>query len=162
MKFHSQEALELYKLAMDALSAARVALDQYNESASELYFLGYDFPDAFAFRMMTRDGDDITIGEIDLPEILEAGPVRRKFTRSQLLDILGRKSKWTCPYCQISGDKDFGPDGRVWHLDHGYPKALGGDDGNDNMILACATCNIRKGKKTATEVLRRVLRGDVQ
>ena len=34
---------------------------------------------------------------------------------------------------------------------------LGGDNDDDNLILSCATCNIRKNKKTAMEVLRRIL-----
>lgn len=43
----------------------------------------------------------------------------------------------------------IGPDGRNWHIDHVYPKALGGDDGLDNRVLACATCNLSKKHKSA-------------
>lgn len=67
---------------------------------------------------------------------------------------LGTEFYWTCVYCQKTGTQERGPDGRGWHIDHAYPKALGGDDDPDNLILACATCNIRKGKKTAIAVLK--------
>ena len=66
---------------------------------------------------------------------------------------LGGQSSWTCLYCQRVGTQDAGPDGRQWHVDHIFPKARGGDDGDDNLTLSCATCNLKKHARLASEVL---------
>lgn len=87
-----------------------------------------------------------------------AGPsgALRKSRRPSATEI-GDLFAWTCVYCQKTGSKAEGPDGRGWHVDHGYPKALGGDDDFDNLILACATCNIKKNKRLIMDVLRSIL-----
>jgi CRISPR/Cas system Type II protein with McrA/HNH and RuvC-like nuclease domain len=69
---------------------------------------------------------------------------------------LGQESGWKCFYCGKAGDKDQGPDGRVWHVDHAYPFSRGGDDQPDNHVLACATCNLGKKAATAAEYFRRL------
>ena len=53
--------------------------------------------------------------------------------------------KWqrTCTYC---GAKD-----RALQIEHLVPKARGGSDSVDNLTLACAPCNRRKGNRTAAE-----------
>src|SRR6185312_330186 len=53
--------------------------------------------------------------------------------------------KWqrTCMYC---GAKD-----RALQIEHLVPKARGGSDRVDNLTLACAPCNQRKGNRTAAE-----------
>lgn len=58
---------------------------------------------------------------------------------------------WVCFYCGKLGTKQTGPDGRVWHADHSYPRALGGDDLPDNMVLTCASCNLSKRASSASE-----------
>ena len=44
--------------------------------------------------------------------------------------------KGKCQYCGARG---------AGHADHIIPKARGGLDTLDNLILACASCNLRKG-----------------
>lgn len=48
-----------------------------------------------------------------------------------------------CVYC---GD-EAGP----FHLDHVVPYSRGGDHEVDNLVVACATCNVSKGAKTLEE-----------
>lgn len=67
---------------------------------------------------------------------------------------LGNRSNWICSYCRKSGTPEVGPDGRTWHMDHLYAESLGGDDNQDNLVLACATCNISKKDKLLCDFLR--------
>lgn len=65
--------------------------------------------------------------------------------------------QWLCHYCRGAGSESHGPDGRVWHVDHEYPISIGGDNRKDNKVLACATCNLRKHDKTASEfIIKRI------
>lgn len=73
--------------------------------------------------------------------------------RDYILPEIGKNSDWTCVYCGMRGAEDRGPDGRVWHIDHLFAKANGGDSLSDNLILACATCNLRKNRDLASEIL---------
>lgn len=55
-------------------------------------------------------------------------------------DIL-RRDKFTCQYC---GRK--APDVAL-HVDHRTPEALGGQTIADNLVTACAQCNLGKGSR---------------
>lgn len=58
-----------------------------------------------------------------------------------------------CPYCERKGTESKGPDGQPWHLDRYFPPIHGGGYTVDNVILACATCNIRKSNRHPSEDL---------
>ncbi len=62
------------------------------------------------------------------------------------MEILVR-DRLTCHYCQQPGTLHDGPDGQRWHLDHTLARSKGGPDHLDNLVLACATCNIAKSDK---------------
>lgn len=47
---------------------------------------------------------------------------------------------------------DYGPDG--WHIDHVIPRFFGGSDDISNLRAACASCNLRKGTRSAVSVRR--------
>jgi len=38
-----------------------------------------------------------------------------------------------------------------WHIEHKLPKALGGTNDPENLVVACAPCNLRKRDRTDTE-----------
>ncbi|MEU6633832.1 HNH endonuclease [Streptomyces parvus] len=48
---------------------------------------------------------------------------------------------YRCAYCGESAE----------HLDHVMPLSRGGTDTEDNMVPACAKCNLSKGAKTLEE-----------
>lgn len=50
--------------------------------------------------------------------------------------------------CQYCGSAE-GP----FHVDHVIPRIKGGPDTIDNLVVACAPCNARKGSKTVSEWL---------
>lgn len=52
-----------------------------------------------------------------------------------------------CAYCDRRGTSQRDPDGEAWHYDHVFPRALGGGNEPSNIVKACRTCNIQKGKK---------------
>lgn len=158
---HSDAAIEAMAEAISLFEEAEYWLDRYNDSIKPLEDLGYQLPRVFGEYQSVFPDHKMFSGR-HLPVIFADGPdffpvPKPRPTRAQLIMRLGEQFRWLCIYCQRTGTTDCGPDGRVWHLDHGYPKALGGDDDPENMILSCATCNLRKQKKTAMELLRRCL-----
>ena len=55
-----------------------------------------------------------------------------------------RAQKGKCYYCHIEvGDR--------YHIDHVIPLARGGSDGAENIVVACPTCNLQKGRKLPSE-----------
>lgn len=49
----------------------------------------------------------------------------------------------TCRYCGVRV--------RVGHIDHKKPRVLGGSNRRNNLVLACAPCNLAKSDMTAQE-----------
>lgn len=56
------------------------------------------------------------------------------------------KSRGSCHYCNASLKLD-GP----WHVEHMFPRALGGLDEISNLVAACVPCNLSKRDRTAFE-----------
>lgn len=56
------------------------------------------------------------------------------------------RSGGCCTYCgtplRLDGE---------WHIDHSFPKALGGDDTAINLVAACSNCNLAKADRSALE-----------
>jgi 5-methylcytosine-specific restriction endonuclease McrA len=71
-----------------------------------------------------------------IPERLRLELIRAEVTK---------RDKRTCQYC---GKKSLR--GRSLHLDHVHPEAEGGEFVVSNLVVACAQCNFRKGKRSAT------------
>ena len=58
----------------------------------------------------------------------------------------------SCVYCgevpaKIEEWGAYGNDGRSFHFDHKVPLAKGGKTTLENLVLACAKCNLNKGKR---------------
>ena len=62
--------------------------------------------------------------------------VQRKISRRALF----ARDGWRCVYCGTSG-------GRLT-LDHVVPRSKGGESIWENVVTACAPCNLRKGDRT--------------
>jgi len=54
------------------------------------------------------------------------------------------RQKGKCFYCGKKLDDDY-------HVDHVVPLALGGSNGPENLVIACAYCNVSKGAKHPIE-----------
>ena len=65
--------------------------------------------------------------------------VQRKISRRALF----ARDGWRCVYCGTSG-------GRLT-LDHVIPRSRGGESVWENVVTACAPCNLRKGDRTLEE-----------
>lgn len=76
-----------------------------------------------------------------------------KYTREQLKGILARTND-RCHLCyQLLHLKNYGCESCLgWHVDHSHPKARGGTDHLNNLMPACASCNIKKGIRSARSV----------
>ena len=64
---------------------------------------------------------------------------QRKISRRALF----ARDDWSCVYCGTSG-------GRLT-LDHVLPRSRGGDSVWENVVTACAPCNLRKGDRLPEE-----------
>ena len=67
-------------------------------------------------------------------------PEKRKISRRALF----ARDGWSCVYCGTAG-------GRLT-LDHVVPRSRGGDSSWENVVTACAPCNLRKGDRLPEEV----------
>jgi 5-methylcytosine-specific restriction endonuclease McrA len=69
--------------------------------------------------------------------------VPRAITRRISRRVLFARDGWRCVYCGANG-------GRLT-LDHVVPRSRGGDSVWENVVTACAPCNLRKGDRTLEE-----------
>lgn len=61
-----------------------------------------------------------------------------------------------CRYCGRLGNSLGDPDGSPWHLDHDVPASRGGRSNLENLLVACAKCNLAKYALTGDEFRRRL------
>ena len=61
------------------------------------------------------------------------------------IEIISRDGK-KCRYCGTTK----GP----FHIDHVLPRSRGGSDSHENLVVACAACNMSKGARTPEEWLK--------
>jgi 5-methylcytosine-specific restriction endonuclease McrA len=54
------------------------------------------------------------------------------------------RQKGRCFWCQEKV-------GRSYHVDHVMPISRGGSNGPENIVIACASCNLSKGAKMPSE-----------
>ena len=71
--------------------------------------------------------------------------------KSHMLAELDQESDIPCYYCT----KSFR--GAEIHLEHKTPVVRGGTNARSNLVLACRSCNLRKGSKTEAEFIKYLL-----
>lgn len=76
-----------------------------------------------------------------------APPTYPPFTRRNLL----LRDMFTCQYCGEQSYKNGQKLGANLTLDHVYPKSKGGPKSWENIVAACANCNIKKADRTPKE-----------
>lgn len=64
------------------------------------------------------------------------------------------RDNYICGYCKRPGTINKDPDNRLWHIDHKIPYSFGGSDTDDNLLLACTTCNTQKHNKMYDEFMK--------
>jgi hypothetical protein len=89
----------------------------------------------------------------DQPPIRDVvlAPVSRR--RREIFEKSGGK----CHYCS----RPLTLDGK-WHIEHAFPRALGGLDEISNLFAACVPCNLTKRDRTALEFVAQNLGGEVR
>lgn len=70
---------------------------------------------------------------------------RQSISKKTRFEVFKRDS-FTCQYCGAH------PPSAVLELDHIYPVAEGGDNGQDNLVTACWDCNRGKGARLLSSV----------
>ncbi len=65
-------------------------------------------------------------------------------TAEEIQEIL-REQNFRCAYCQIPV--------KEYHVDHVVPLSRGGGNDKQNLAIACPSCNMKKGRKTAEEFM---------
>lgn len=68
-----------------------------------------------------------------------------KDRKRRLLDRDGGNCRW----CGINGGWDL-------QIDHKYPRSMGGGDEDENLVLACGPCNIKKSDQISVEYENKV------
>lgn len=63
-----------------------------------------------------------------------------------------KRDNYTCMYCNAQ------PGAEELSIDHVVPRSKGGKSSWENCVLACTTCNRRKGSKTLAEAKMKLLR----
>ena len=72
-------------------------------------------------------------------------PERVPLSSAQRFAVLAR-DKFTCRYCGAKA-----PD-TVLHVDHIHPVADGGTNEPENLVAACGSCNLGKGRKRLSQL----------
>lgn len=70
------------------------------------------------------------------------------YTKNDLL-IIFQKQEGACLYC----DANVGRRGKRWHADHFIPLSRGGTNYPENIVIACADCNLSKHAKMPWEFM---------
>jgi hypothetical protein len=79
------------------------------------------------------------------PDFVLPDVVRRRTIGTAQRRRIVERCGFRCAYCRRYQESfTEGPDGRPWHIDHVQALARGGTHTEDNLTLACATCNSRK------------------
>ncbi len=78
-------------------------------------------------------------------ERIERAEEERKKPRqvSKSRRVVFERSDGKCFYCSTSLVIEYG-----WHVEHKIPRSKGGTDLPDNLVAACAPCNMKKGART--------------
>ncbi|NTG86182.1 HNH endonuclease [Agrobacterium rhizogenes] len=84
----------------------------------------------------------ITLKDLEQIRISNISTARQALPMSTK-KLVAERDTHRCVYC---GDIE-GP----FHFDHLFPRSRGGSDKPDNIVIACAPCNLAKGDKTLLE-----------
>lgn len=95
----------------------------------------------------------IDLGKIEVADGYLDAPIIYQWTRwtgrevipVHVRSLIFERDGKVCAYCGSTA----GP----FHIDHIFPASRGGHSRPDNLVVACATCNLSKGARTPQEWL---------
>jgi 5-methylcytosine-specific restriction endonuclease McrA len=70
---------------------------------------------------------------------------KRKKISSKVRRRVFERDGFRCVYCGCSSAE------MTLSLDHKLPRSRGGEDTEDNLVVACCPCNVSKGDRTYEE-----------
>lgn len=77
--------------------------------------------------------------------LVKTKPARTAISKGTRFEVFKRDG-FVCQYCGAH------PPATILHVDHIHPVAEGGTNDQDNLITACADCNLGKGAKLLRDV----------
>lgn len=104
---------------------------EHTNEALLVFVTAVDIDDLDDFDIPSPNTEDIVGGDT-------AGITRIDPRRARIF----AKTEGQCFYCVEASAE---------HLDHMHPQSRGGTDADENMIGACATCNVQKNDRTVDE-----------
>ena len=102
---------------------------------------------AAAVAVEPLDEPEWVTGAVASREDLAVFDVPRPRVSTKREAILSRDG-WACRYCGTAVSL------RTAHVDHVIPHSRGGSSDADNLVAACARCNLAKGARTPKEWLQ--------
>lgn len=85
------------------------------------------------------------------------GAYARDMARRRLIaaftDAVVARDGPLCRYCKVE-TQPTGPDYQRRTVDHLIPVSKGGKDTKENLVIACKTCNCRRGNRPVQEFAR--------
>jgi hypothetical protein len=76
-------------------------------------------------------------------------PLSRIVSQKPSRSMIYKRDGYRCQYCNVS---------RRLTIDHVIPKSKGGDDSYNNLVVACSSCNTKKGDKLLEHTNMKLLR----
>jgi hypothetical protein len=123
--------LSIAEQKVDALDSARAVL----RAAEQLAQASGD-----------RDAAESRQGELWPRGMAPPAPNGKRRVVSKRRREIFAKSEGQCHYCAEVLTLDG-----AWHVEHMFPRALGGLDELGNLVASCVSCNLAKGDRTAME-----------
>ncbi len=76
------------------------------------------------------------------------------YIKAAIRNAVSKRDRGVCAHCGKRASRAevskrgilcfFDEDGKVFHIDHKIPTSQGGASDEDNLVLACAPCNLSK------------------
>ena len=142
--YRSDAGKEMYEAEQKGIRAQARAISRLFDVLQQYPFL-WTLGDGEGGSLFESIADEAMVRGLQGPDLEFSYPRRG---RKAVLEALAERDGWCCRYCDTSLAPDTYLDGP--HIDHVVPKVRGGSNRLDNLALACASCNRRKGTKSAT------------
>ena len=81
--------------------------------------------------------------------------------RGRTVIRIAKRDGWKCHYCEVQlSFRPLTSDEKYPEIEHKIPRARGGSNHMDNLVLSCPTCNMRKGARYSYEEFVAMMRDE--